>query len=341
MRRMIEFLRRLCGLSGRVAELEEIVSRLTTEQGPSEAEQNLARRQDLLESARLIETRLATAQAEIIKFVELRTSEVYADLEKRLRSSEAEVSRRIRLAADPEPRITERAVETSEMSHRDHTIDEHLYAFLEHAFRGPEAAIKDRQSSFLNVIPENLSSPVLDIGCGRGEWLEVLRDAGVPGRGVDGNSAFVRECHEKGLDVLHGELPAVLGQLGDRCASGITMFQVAEHLPFGILISTLDECRRVITDDGFIIVEVPNIENLTVGASSFWIDPTHARPLHPAVLEFLLQHCGFTPTQRLYSASEPTSPDFNDLSETTREFLLRVALKLDGPGDVAIVARRS
>jgi len=93
IRRIIEFLRRLCGLSGRVAELEEVVSRLTTEQRPSEAERNLARRQDLLESARLIETRLATTQAEIIKLVELRTSEVHADLEKRLRSSEAEVSR--------------------------------------------------------------------------------------------------------------------------------------------------------------------------------------------------------------------------------------------------------
>jgi len=95
--------------------------------------------------------------------------------------------------------MTEQAVATSEMSHRDHTIDEHLYAFLEHAFRSSEAAIKDRMSSFLNVIPENLSSPVLDTGWGRGEWLEVPRDAGVPGRGTDGNNVSVRECGRRVL----------------------------------------------------------------------------------------------------------------------------------------------
>lgn len=133
----------------------------------------------------------------------------------------------------------------------------------------------------------------LDLGCGRGEWLELLAECGIAGRGVDLDEGMLRACRERHLDVEHADALASLRALPDASLALVSAFHLVEHLPFDLVQDIIAEAHRVLQPGGLLIFETPNPENLTVGASSFYLDPSHERPLPPALLAFAVEFGGF------------------------------------------------
>lgn len=219
-------------------------------------------------------------------------------------------------------------------------IDDGLYVALENHFRGSRDAVAQRQQDYLPMLPTVISpsTPLIDLGCGRGEWLKVTRDHGIPSLGVDSNTVCIAECKEENLDVVQEDL---LTFLTDRPASSVgayTLFQVLEHLPFPVLVDALREMRRTLVPGGRLIAEVPNAKNLRVSAGTFWIDPTHQRPLYPELLLFLAKEVGFSQANGHYTNDLSPTHDLSGLPDGAMNALRSVVDAVDGPGDFALIA---
>ena len=151
------------------------------------------------------------------------------------------------------------------------------------------------------------SAPVLDIGCGRGEWLELLKERGYLARGVDLNHTMVRENRERALDVTEQDVLSYLAQLPASSLGMVTGFHLIEHLGVDALVRLFEESRRVLRTGGCVVFETPNPENLVVGAYTFYFDPTHRHPLPPKMMEQFARSRGFTDVEilRLHPREEP------------------------------------
>ncbi|WP_313201768.1 class I SAM-dependent methyltransferase [Pseudomonas sp.] len=171
-----------------------------------------------------------------------------------------------------------------------------LYLEFEAHFRGSPEMIRERLKrnlDYFTIDPQWLSHPVLDLGCGRGEWLQLLKEQGIPAIGVDSNSAMIDQCKQAGLEVYMGDALQYLAAMPDNSLSGLTAFHIIEHLPLDVFIRLIDEALRVVRPGGAVLFETPNPENLITGACNFYVDPTHRNPLPPALVAFLLQARGF------------------------------------------------
>jgi O-antigen chain-terminating methyltransferase len=174
----------------------------------------------------------------------------------------------------------------------------HDALFVDYAqtFRGSPAEIKNRLSVYLERARQAFRSaadaPALDLGCGRGEWLEIMRDATIPATGIDTNRELVRACREQGLDALEGAVPQMLRSLPDRSRSILTAFHVLEHLPFADLVEVIDHVVRLLHPGGIAIFETPNPKNLLVSTNNFYLDPTHQHPLPSEFLAFVIESRG-------------------------------------------------
>ena len=174
----------------------------------------------------------------------------------------------------------------------DHLLDP-LYASFEDQFRGDREEVKNRLRVYLPILKDAMvAADVLDVGCGRGEWLELLKKEEVQARGVDHNRVFVEQCREMGLDVVEQEAFAYLRSLPEKSLNVVTSFHLVEHLGFEELIKLLDEMIRTLRSGGLLILETPNPENFMVGSYSFYADPTHRNPIPSPTLQFLLESRG-------------------------------------------------
>ncbi len=199
-------------------------------------------------------------------------------------------------------------------------------------FRGSEEYVSRNQKFYL----ERLGSceSVLDIGCGRGEFLEALRDAGLRGRGIELSEELVNICRQKGLDVERADLFEYLDSLDDASLDGIFCSQVVEHLPperlpdFARLLG--EKTRR----GALVAIETPNPECLAIFATHFYLDPTHTRPVPASLLAFYLEEAGFgrIEVQQLSPAVE-SMPELQDLPADFRD-------KFFGGLDYAIIGKR-
>lgn len=171
-----------------------------------------------------------------------------------------------------------------------------LYLEFEASFRGSPEMIRERLKHNLTYFRNDTAQPrlpVLDLGCGRGEWLQLLKEENIPAIGVDSNSSMIERCEDAHLEVYLDDAVQYLAELPDNSLAGLTAFHIIEHLPLGVLIRLIDEARRVVRPGGVVLLETPNPENLITGACNFYIDPTHRNPLPPALVAFLLQARGF------------------------------------------------
>lgn len=194
-------------------------------------------------------------------------------------------------AAGPTPQ----AVEALDRAH-----EEHGYFELERRYRGTEEEIRERIAAYLPYLRKiPAGAPVLDLGCGRGEALALLRDHGIAGRGVDGNARMVAQCRERGLAAEEGDLFAVLAAVPEETLGGVTSFHVIEHLPLPALDRLVHLAYRALAPGGVLILETPNPLSLVVAARNFWLDPTHLRPVHPESLRLNFELAGFDPVERL------------------------------------------
>lgn len=219
-------------------------------------------------------------------------------------------------------------------------IDDALYISLEDHFRGDKATVQQRQLEYVPYVSGIVTKefPLIDLGCGRGEWLKVMSDSNIAASGIDSNVACIAECNDNGLTATYGELLDTLANLPTASCGAITMFQVLEHLPFDVVVNVLSEALRVLIPGGVFIGEVPNSETLRVGASTFWIDPTHQRPIFPAVLTFLASSVGFAGVTGKYSSPLAPIPEISGLSESATKTILDLHNAINGPGDFALIA---
>ena len=257
--------------------------------------------QDLVERIERSREELRDA-AEAISQLEVDSEAGRAEL--RMQRSRLELVLREARRALPGPFAEEQhATLTREL---DRLLGEH-YGDFETAFRGSRDSVRERQKAYLEDVLalKGLRAPVLDLGCGRGEWLELLSDHEIPAYGIDTNERFTGENRDRGLDVRQEDALGHMRSLPESSVAAVTAFHLIEHLELETLLDLVDNALRVLRPGGLLILETPNPTNLAVGASTFHIDPTHQKPVHPLWLEFLLTTRGFVDVEIRYLNPAP------------------------------------
>lgn len=176
-------------------------------------------------------------------------------------------------------------------------MDDGFYRAFEDRYRGARELITERLKAYLPFLSPLKSLyqdyPVLDLGCGRGEWLELLVAEGYAPTGVDLDEGMLEACQALDLPARNVDALTALKELPDNSLIAVTGFHIAEHIPFPVLQELVAEALRVLRPAGLLILETPNSESLVVGTNSFYLDPTHERPLPNLLLSFLAEHAGF------------------------------------------------
>lgn len=214
------------------------------------------------------------------------------------------------------------------------------YTAFEDAFRGSRDEVRALVERYLAYFPTSGAGPVVDLGCGRGEFLELLRAAGVAAWGVEHDERRVAECRERSLDVRQGDLLQVLESVPDGSLGGVVSFQVVEHLPLSKTVRLLEVARRKLRPNGCLVVETVNVASLVTHARAWTIDPSHRQPLHPLTLRFLVDRAGFARSEIVYSADvEPETrlEDGGDADAAGRN-VARLNALVFGPQNYAVVA---
>lgn len=176
-------------------------------------------------------------------------------------------------------------------------VEEEKYVEFEGLFRGREDEIGERLAPYLEILSSR--GEVLDLGCGRGEALEIMAAGGISCRGIDSSSEMVEVCRGKGLSAEVADLFAALAGAAEGSLGGIVSFHVIEHLPATSLDRLVRLAWRALGPGGVLIFETPSPLSLVVGARNFWIDPTHLRPVHPESLKAVFSLNGFDPVERI------------------------------------------
>lgn len=218
---------------------------------------------------------------------------------------------------------------------RDHLLDS-MYFSLEDTLRGTPEQIKETVQVYLPVLRDAaITDDILDVGCGRGEWLEVLRENGFQARGIDTNRIVIQRCKELSLDVVEAEALTYLGSLSDNSLNAVTAFHFAEHLPLDALVRFLDESGRTLKPGGLLILETPNPENLLVGSCNFYLDPTHKNPIPIPTLKLLVEARGFRcqEVMKLHPVGSAKIEVKDQLTSHLNHYLY-------GPMNYAVVARK-
>jgi SAM-dependent methyltransferase len=215
----------------------------------------------------------------------------------------------------------------------DAAIPESVYAMFEERFRGSPEEVAEKQKYYLPFL-RSLPGPVFDVGCGRGEFLRLLKDQGIASRGVDSSSLAARTCRAAGLDVEEGDAIDALAAVRSASLGGIVAFQVVEHWPASATFRFLAEARRAIAPGGVAIVETINTDSLAA-MNAFYLDPTHVRPVPPEALRFLFDAAGFRELRVEYLSPLPASERLEERSENDA----RLNSVLFGPQDYAVIGR--
>lgn len=225
-------------------------------------------------------------------------------------------------------------IQTSVMD--DHSLD-WFYKLFEDKFRGSEDSIRERVSEYKKYF-ESLSSdlkklPIIDIGCGRGEFLGFAKDLGFKAIGVDLNFEMIEHSKNLGYKVFQEDAVKYLSTIDDNSISVITGFHIVEHIPLNSLIKLFEECYRSIKKNGFVLFETPNPRNINVGSNTFYIDPSHMKPIPQEFLTFALESVGFK-TEVIESHPIKTTIEHTD------DNVRAIMYSLYGPQDYAVIARK-
>jgi O-antigen chain-terminating methyltransferase len=253
-------------------------------------------------------------------------------------SEEVRAIRGTLAAAATTPEVARSAIRAAEES---------VYTAFENRFRGSREELRKRQAPDAALFRG--LDPVADLGCGRGEFLELLREAGVSGRGVDSNANAVLECREKGFDVVQADLVGFLRAHEAGALGGVYAAQVVEHLPPPVLAAMLAEAHRVLRKGGLLLLETVNARTAMAFLEVYIRDLTHERPLHSETLAFMVAAHGFTDvrveTRSPLPAEGRLKPvPWQDLPPAAvremNENFERLNVLLYGPLDYAVIARR-
>ncbi len=204
--------------------------------------------------------------------------------------------RRIEGALKREGRIENGTSSIPEVQYEDADID---YFLFEQMHRGSREEIKDRQRVYLKYFEDK--EHILDIGCGRGEFIELLMDEGKTDvKGIDLNDDMVIYCKEQGLPVEKIDALSYLKEIQQGEVEGIYMGQVVEHLSPADMVRIIRMAYEKLAKGGVFIAETVNPMCLSVFANAFYVDPSHVKPVHPLTLEFIMQTQGFRNVETIY-----------------------------------------
>ncbi len=223
----------------------------------------------------------------------------------------------------------------------------HKYVGFEDAFRGSRETIRAGLAAYVPLFAG--AADVLDVGCGRGEFLDLLREAGVAARGIDLNESMVAVCRQRGLDAEAADALDYRHRQPDGSLGGLFAAQVVEHLEPGYLTSFLDAAFDKLRPGAPIVLETINPACWFAFFSSYIRDITHERPLHPETLKFLLVASGFQQLEIRYSSPYPEHEKLQpvaagavpgDAAETLNANVEKINSLLFTYLDYAAVARR-
>ena len=215
---------------------------------------------------------------------------------------------------------------------------------FEASFRGTREELLERYRGLAARLSEH--GPVIDIGCGRGEFLELLRVQGVEAFGVEIDLDLVEECRRRGLDVQHVDALSALDSKADESLGGIVLIQVIEHLTPQEALDLVALAYRKLRPGGLLVIETVNPQSLYVFAHAFYVDPTHTHPVHPAYLAFVVQQAGFGGVEIDWRSDPPEEDVLDELveddasSKVMNENVRRLNTLLFAPQDYALIATR-
>ena len=245
--------------------------------------------------------------------------------------------------------LNEKVTDLDRYCHRnDLDMSDEFYHDFEETFRGSQEDIRNRLQVYVPIIKEHLpnweNGTFVDVGSGRGEWLDVLKENGAADYvGVDLNHTQNKICEERGHRTVCMDCVQYLQEQPSESVDLVTGFQIIEHLPLPVFVQMLEECRRVLKPGGMILFETPNPDNLSVGADMFYMDPSHKRPLVPNLTRFFVQYCGFYEIQVIDTNTHDAYIEFpnNQIGEENKKLVQHlndISWKLFGPQDYAIFA---
>ena len=215
-----------------------------------------------------------------------------------------------------------------------------FYHRLEDRWRGAPEEIARRLRVYIPDVEaawlRTDRKPVMDLGCGRGEWLGLLKDHGIEGFGIDTNAVQIEEAQEAGLDARAGDALQALADQKDASLSVISAHHLIEHLPFDAVAWITREAGRVLAPGGILLFETPNTRNVLVGATTFHTDPTHLKPMPEQVMGVLLETAGFDPVDIRHINPHERLGEFLDKADFNDE----LAQLMFGPQDLAILGTK-
>ena len=205
-------------------------------------------------------------------------------------------------------------------------LDAYKYVCFEDFFRGSREEIMAHQRPYLSYFDG--ASDVVDVGCGRGEFLSLLHEGGITARGVDANAEAVERCREHGLDATRADALEYLRGQADESIGGLFSSQVVEHLEAAYLQRLLDEAHRALRPDSRIVLETLNPACWMAFFSAYVRDFTHRHPLHPETLSYLLRSSGFVDIEVVYRSPLPEAAKLQrvEVDPTMRDTLVGAAV---------------
>jgi O-antigen chain-terminating methyltransferase len=216
-------------------------------------------------------------------------------------------------------------------------MSDNFYRAFEDRYRGTRELIASRLRVYLTFVEPLLAvypqGQTVDLGSGRGEWLELMLQVGFKPSGVDLDEGMLQACYQLGLPAQQGEAISFLKALPDESQVVVSAFHVVEHIQFEQMQTLVSQALRVLKPGGLLILETPNPENIVVASCNFHLDPSHLKPIPPDLLGFLVQHAGFAKVKTLRLQEPP------QLAQQANVSLQDV---LTGPSpDYAIVAQKA
>jgi SAM-dependent methyltransferase len=244
------------------------------------------------------------------------------------------------------------ALARAELNHRAgapvarERIEEARYVAFEDRFRGCPQEIRAKLSDYVPLFRDR--SPVYDLGCGRGEFLDLLREAGIEGHGVDGNADMVRSCQARGLSAQVDDVIDFVKARPEASAGGLFAAQLIEHLPPRAIAPFLESSYRMLRPGGRLVLETVNPRSLVALVEAFFRDLSHEKPLHPETLDFALRAAGFRDVSIQYRSPVPerarllplTEAESGKAASTLNQNFEKLNALLFGDQDYAAIATR-
>lgn len=217
-----------------------------------------------------------------------------------------------------------------------------IYRRLEDGLRGSEAEVRTLMHPYVERARD--AAPVVDVGCGRGEFLALCREARIPARGFDMNERSVADLKQRGFDVSLAGIPECFASIEAGSLGSVLAAHVVEHIDAATLFALFDEAKRVLRPGGLLMIETPNAESIAMTGRDFWRDPTHVAPRHAGALVLVARESGFAIEEIRTVHPLPASarlPIPDDVTPELRKALEQLDALLYGNQDLRAIFRKA